>query len=134
MDSIVAPIPIDLDKRRHLRFDNRALLRAEHALCELWNRKINLLQLLFAGDTITLNDIAILLWQALRHEDPTLTLEETQDLMALDKIGAITEAVFAAWNRHTAAAPGSARAQEGTDGPLASTGEVSGATAGLSLA
>lgn len=137
MPSIVEPIPLDLDRRRHVRLDNRAMFLAERTLCRVWDRKVNLLSVLADPQGLTLNDLAALLWAGLQHEDPTLTLEQVQDLMDLDKVGAITQAVFAAWNTATAPVPGSQRPPDEADGPFApapSTGAPSGAMGAAALA
>lgn len=124
-------VPLTLDRPRTLRLDMRAIFQAERALCVLWGRQTNILNLFSDLGTLTLNDLAVLLHQALRHEDPTLTLEQTQDLMRFDQLPAIMTALFDAWNAATQPAT---PPEEGTvqDGPLASPGVSSGATGGSS--
>jgi len=122
-------IPIELDHPRHIRLDMQAIFQAERAMCLLWQKPVNILALF--SETLTLNDMAILLHQGLLHEDPTLTLSDVQDLMTFDKLSAIMTAIFDAWN----AATQSATADEGGDtqaGPLSFPGVPSGATPVLS--
>jgi hypothetical protein len=129
MPSIVPLIPIDLDRRRHLRLDNRALFQSEMELSRLWNRRINVLSVIMDGANLTLNDLAVLLWQGLIYEDPTLTLAQVQDLMDFGKIPAIVDAIIQAWNAATEPAEPVATGGSQTDGPLPSTGDSSGPTA-----
>ena len=133
MPSVVPPIPIDLDRRRVLRMNNRAIFQSEIELTKLWNRKVNVLSVLVNADqTLTLNDIAIFLWQALLDEDPSLTLPEVQDMMDVTKLDVIVTAILQAWNVATAPAepvgPGEGAAQSDPL-PTPSTGRVSGPTA-----
>jgi len=132
-DSIVPPVPIDLDRRRHLKLGKRAVFRAEKALGEFWGKRLNILTVLFSTEGLTLNDIAILLWQGLLHEDPTLTLERVQDMMTLQNVSVIVDAIFQAWNDATRPVDGAAEVN-GVRDPLAipSPGEPSGQTPVLS--
>src|SRR6476660_118145 len=103
MPSVIPLIPITLDKPRHLRMTNRAIFQSEIELTKLWNRKVNILSVLVNADqTLTLNDIAIFLWQALLYEDPTLTLPEVQDMIDVTKLDVIVTAILQAWNVATA--------------------------------
>jgi hypothetical protein len=93
-------IPIDLDKRRYLRLDNKAKFRAEWELCQLWGERLNLFSVM-SQDLMTLNDLSVLLWQGLLHEDPRLTLADVQAMMDLDSPdGLLTtiKAITEAWN------------------------------------
>ncbi len=130
MPSVVPLIPIMLDKPRHLRMTNRAIFQSEIELMKLWNRKVNVLSVLVNADqTLTLNDLAIFLWQALLDEDPSLTLPEVQDLIDVTKLDVIVTAILRAWNVATAPAepalPGEVAAQSDPL-PTPSTGHVSG--------
>jgi hypothetical protein len=118
------PIPIDLDKPRHLLFENLALLQAEAELCKFWGRPINLVRLLMEVESITLNDLAILVWQGCLWEDPSLTLTDVRKAMDPLKYGVLLTAVYAAWNAATAPAE---PVPEGQDpGPFASVSPGSG--------
>jgi hypothetical protein len=98
-------IPITLDKPRHLRMTNRAIFQSELELTKLWGRKINVFSILVNADqTLTLNDIAVFLWQALLHEDPSLTLPEVQDMVDVTRMDVIFRAILQAWNAATAPA------------------------------
>jgi hypothetical protein len=133
MPSVVPLIPITLDKPRHLRLDNRALFRSERELSLLWQKKVSVLNVFVDIGNISLNDLAVLLWVGLIHEDPTLTLEQTQDLMELSRLPDILRAILQAWNAATLPAEPQPSGQ-GDDGPLVSNGLDSGRTAALSLA
>jgi hypothetical protein len=127
MPSVVPLIPLILDRERHLRMTNRALLHAERALCTFWGQKRNILAVLMDGSTLTLNDIAIVLHQGLLWEDPTLTLEDVQDLMTLDKVQACLEAITRAWNVATEPAEPQAGGATSDDPlPMGSPGHDSG--------
>jgi len=137
MPSVIPLIPITLDKPRHLRMTNRAIFQSEIELTKLWNRKVNILSVLVNADqTLTLNDIAIFLWQALLYEDPTLTLPEVQDMIDVTKLDVIVTAILQAWNVATApaqpTAPGEGTAQSDPL-PMPSSGPVSGPTVVRSL-
>lgn len=131
MPNLTPPIPIELDRLRHLRFDMRAIFQAERALCTLWGRQINILTLFSDLNSLTLNDLAILLHRGLLYDDPTLTLEQTQDLMTFDQLPAIMTALFEAWNAATQPAVPPAE-DAASDGPLAFPGVSSGPTGVLS--
>jgi hypothetical protein len=135
LDELVPPVPIDLDRRRHLRLGKRAVFRAEKALCEFWGKRQNILTMLFDPAGLTLNDIAILLWQGLLHEDPTLTLEQAQDMVTMANVSTIVTALYQSWNDATQDAGESTEGLNGTD-PLAmpSPGVSSGVTPVSSLA
>lgn len=127
--SIVPLVSIDLDRRRSIRLDMAAILRSERELCALWGKKQNILTILFDSDSLTINDIVVILWQGLLHEDPALTLEQVQNMVNMTNLAQVTESIFDAWSRATAPVEGSAP-QESANGPLAlgSTGVPSGVT------
>jgi hypothetical protein len=130
MPSIVPEITLTLDRRRTLRLDNRAILTAERELSRLWGTKVSLFQTLASAETLGFNDLTVLLWQALLHEDKTLTLAQVQDLVDFRQLTPLITAVLEAWN--VATAPAEPRSQDAeapeTDDPLASPslGERSG--------
>jgi hypothetical protein len=135
MPSIIPLIPIDLDHRRHLRLNNAAIFQAEIELSKLWGRKISLFQTLGNSETLGFNDLSVVLWQALVHEDPRLTLAQTQDVMDLGKLPQIIDAILQAWNAATApAVPETAPNGEGPTDPFPAglSGMPSGATVVLS--
>lgn len=127
MEGVAQVISLMLDKERHLKFTYPAMALAERELSRVWGRKINLLTVL--ADGIGLNDLHVLLWAALLHEDPSMTLLRTQDVMdparLAEMMQAVTEAWMAAW-RFDLQAP-----QE-SSAPLAeaSTGDGFGAVPG----
>jgi hypothetical protein len=133
MPSLVPLIPITLDKPRSLRLDNRALLLAEREISRVWDRKANILQVLLDVQSLSLNDLCVLVWCGCLHEDPTLTLEQVQDAVSLPEYATLLKAVYDSWNEATAPA-------EVTEGlpssPLApaSPGNGTGALPASSLA
>jgi uncharacterized protein YlxP (DUF503 family) len=62
-----------LDKARNLRFTTRALATIEKKL----NIKITKLD----QNEIGINEIMVILWAGLQHEDQTLTVEKVMDLI-----------------------------------------------------
>src|SRR5262249_18373175 len=128
---LTPPIVLELDRPRTLRLTLGAIFQAEREMCRLWGRQQNILTIFSDVASMTLNDLSILLWAALKHEDPLLTLEATQDLMTFDKLPAIMTAIFEAWNAATmpAVPPGE---EDRQDGPLSFPGVGSGATPALS--
>lgn len=111
-------IPLMLDKERLLYLDLRYLKLAELELCQVYGKKISLLQVIGSGEGLGLNDIHILLWASLLDDDPSLTLLRVQDMMELPRIADYSTAIFAAWNVAWPIAPTS---EEGTEDPLALT-------------
>jgi hypothetical protein len=100
MPSVVPLIPITLDRPRHLRLSNAAIFQAEIELSKLWGKRCSLFNVL-ASD-LGLNDLSVILWQALLHEDARLTLAIVQnELMDMAKLSEIIDAVLQAWNGAT---------------------------------
>jgi len=62
------------DKERHLLFDFNALRIAEKQMAIEWGKKASVTSVL--GEDITVTDLTILLWSALKHEDAGLTLDQ----------------------------------------------------------
>lgn len=140
MPSVVPLIPVHLDRERTLRFDRRAVFTAERELTRLWGTPttfygsmVELMDAIATGQVgkLSVNTIAVLVWQGLLHESPTLTLDETQDLLPYLDLLAMVQicgALLQAWNVATQPAEPSSEAAGGTNGPLASlTGSPSGA-------
>lgn len=124
-------IPLTLDRNRALRFDMQSVFQAERDMCKLWGRQVNILTVFGDLGTLTLNDLAILLHRGLLYDDPTLTLEQTQELMTFDQLPTIMTALFEAWN--IATQPAVPPEEDATsDGPLSSPGVNSGPTGVLS--
>ena len=135
MPSIVPLIPITLDRRRVLRLNNAAIFQAEIELSKLWGKRSSLFNVL--ANDLGLNDLSVILWQALLYEDHRLTLEDVQnELMDMAKLPDIIEAVLSAWNAATApAVPDSSTNGEVTETdplPSRSSGTPSGLTPVLS--
>lgn len=116
MDSLVPGIPVQLDRLRALRLDNRALLRAERELSTVWQRKLSILAVMLDPQALGLTDLTVLLWCGCLHEAPSLRLETVQEAVTLAQLPALLEALYAAWNAATATAE---PVPEGTNGPLA---------------
>jgi hypothetical protein len=147
MPSIVPNVPILLDRARTLRFDRRAVFTAERELSRLWQAPRTFYSAVLAViqavadsqiERLNLNDIAIMLWQGLLYDDPTLTLEQVQEMLPYFDMAAmvpICAALLEAWN--IAAQPATPATEEATSGeaadPLApSPGAASGALSGAS--
>jgi hypothetical protein len=96
MDSVVPSIPLRLDRERHLRLNTTALQGAERDLSALWGKTISIYAVLMETP-MRLNDISVLLFHALRHEDPRLTQEEVCALMDLAPMLTIMNAINDAW-------------------------------------
>jgi hypothetical protein len=134
MPSLITPIPIDLDRRRHVLLTNKAIFGAERELSKLWGKHCSLYEVL--SETLGLNDMAIILWQGLLHESPTLNLEQVQDMIDFREIPALLTVILQAWNAATLPAE---VAQDGVspDSPFASPrpspGSLSGASPASSL-
>jgi hypothetical protein len=119
MPSLVPLIPITLDRPRQLRLDNRAIFQAERELSRLWEKRCSLFNVL--ANDLGLNDLSVILWQALLHEDPRLTLADVQnELMDMAKLPEIIDAVLQAWNAATTPAitGASANGEVGETDPL----------------
>lgn len=71
-----------LDKARNLRFTTKAL-----ALIE---KKLNIKLTKLDQETIGINEMMVILWAGLQHEDTTLTIEKVMDL--IDEYSSIEEA------------------------------------------
>jgi hypothetical protein len=135
MPSIVPLIPITLDRPRHLRLGNPAIFQAEIELSKLWGKRCSIFTTL--GPDVGVNDLSVILWQALLHEDPRLTLAYVQEhVMDLAKLPEIIDAVLQAWNAATAPAvpEASVNGEASRMDPLpdGSTGSPSGLSAVLS--
>lgn len=123
-------IALTLDRPRTLRMDKQSIFVAERELCALWKRQRNILSIFADVTTLTMNDIAVLLRQALLDDDPTLTLEQTQDILDFDKVGDVLTALMAAWNAATQ--PAVPQEVNGSEAPLSFPGVPSGPSPVLS--
>jgi hypothetical protein len=135
MPSLVPRVPIDLDRRRYLHFNNWARCQAEREISTFWGKDISIYDVL-TRMPIRANDLAIIVWQALIADDPSLSLADTMDAMDYATLPDIMDAVLKAWNISTPADAAPADAN-GTTDPFglqttASTGSSSGPTAVLS--
>ena len=125
MDSIVPLVPVKLDKERHLRFDARAMRFAEMDLCQVWGKDISIYAAL-TNVPLRINDIGIMLYWALKHEDARLTQDEVWSLMDHAPIADIMTALTNAWTwaaRSANPVTGDASEDPPEDG---STGQSSG--------
>lgn len=139
MPSVVPLIEIILDRTRHLRLDRRAIFTSELELTRFWGVQttfysvmLDLMNTISAGQLggLSVNTLAILVWQGLLHESPELTLEATQDLLPTQDIVAmfaLAGRLLEAWNVATAPVPGAPQEANGTVDPLPPlTGSPSG--------
>ena len=142
MPRLVQPIPVDLDKRRHLLLKNAPLWEAEMELSRRYGKKISIYPLLARGllpdgEQPGLLDVIVLLYYGLRHEDPDLTLEQVSEAVNLENYSALVEAIYTSWGLVTRSAePEAVRETEDQADPLAmsSPGSDSGASPASSLA
>jgi hypothetical protein len=137
--SIIPSVPLELDKRRYLRFSNWARCQAERAICDFWqDDRLSVYEVL-TRNPIRANDIAIIFWEALKEgeEDPSITLREAMNLMDYAPLADLLDAVLKSWNIAT---PQETPPADSTGAPdpfdrattSASTGQPSGPTAALS--
>jgi len=151
MDSprIIAPVPITLDRERHLLFDRRAVRQSELALSRHWGKErtffsamVRLAQTLADGDVAALSvtDISVLVWQGLLAEDPSLTyadVEEALPYMTPGDLVPFAIALMQAWQAASPPAPSPPAAPGGDAEPdplAASTGTPVGPMTAPSLA
>lgn len=80
------PIPIELDRPRHLLLDFNAL-----ALIEEKTGKNTLDGATWSN--MTASTMRVFLWACLLHEDPSLTLEQVGKMLTPASIPAVTEAI-----------------------------------------
>lgn len=133
------PIPIQLDKLRHIKLDLRALALAEREIARFWERKerLSIVQI-FQGGDVGVADLCILLWAGLRHEDPALTVDQAFTLASGVPMATLSEAMGQALREQlgagTAASPEGATADPPMPAtaanPSNSTGSNSGAPGG----
>ncbi len=97
-------VEIKLDKVRHLLFDFKALRIAEKQIFSDWGEKISVTKVL--GPDITVTDLTTLLWAALVHEDPSLTLDQISVLLHLNNIEYVAAKVEEAFRDQAAANEG----------------------------
>lgn len=91
---VLQPIPIHLDRLRHIKLDLRALALAEREIARFWERKerLSIVQIFQSGD-VGVADLCILLWAGLRHEDPTLTVDQAFALASGVSMAVVSEAM-----------------------------------------
>lgn len=74
---IVPPVPIELDRVRHLRMDLRAMKLIEDKLgLVMWDFS--------AWDLKSSREAAVIFWACLLHEDPELTLEQVEVMPGME--------------------------------------------------
>lgn len=120
------PIPIQLDKLRHLKMDLRALTFAERELARFWGvPRVSVMQHFQNIGQVGMADLAIMFWAGLRHEDPALTMDAAFDLMGLD-FTAATAVLKQAMEEHLGArtAPASSESGVSADPPQPTTAAI----------
>lgn len=133
------PIPIHLDKLRHIKLDMHALALAEREIARFWerNERLSIVQI-FQGGDVGVADLCILLWAGLRHEDPALTVDQAFSLAGAASMQAVSEAMGQALREHLGTGPSAAPDGAPADPPQpttaaipsTSTGSTSGAPPG----
>jgi hypothetical protein len=136
--SIVPLIPVELDRPRHLLFRKRDVRQAEVVFEQelgkprtFFTALMQLMEVLRSGDPTALstNNITVLYWLGLRHEDPTLTLEDVEDMLPINTPGALIPLVvklFEAWQAQSPPTPVAEAEVAPAEPPLASTGPAIG--------
>jgi hypothetical protein len=90
MPSIVALVPVNLDKPRQLLFTRAAVKAIELRLTQIWGRDYTffeavrrLSEMLLDNDLSKLSyiNISVMLHQGCLHEDPALTLEQVEEVL-----------------------------------------------------
>lgn len=78
-------VPVQLDRERHLRFTLRTIreIRTEFGMDAL-------------TEGVSMEAIAKLLWYGLKHEDPDLTVEAVEELVDMQNLTELIQAVTAA--------------------------------------
>jgi hypothetical protein len=135
--SIVPQIDVQLDRPRHLRFRKRDVRQAEVVFEQELGKPrtfltalLQLMETMQAGEPAALSttNITVLYWLGLRHEDPTLTLEDVEDLLPLtspaELVGLVVK-LFEAWQAQTPQ-PVDTGEVAPAESPLASTGPAIG--------
>jgi len=145
---IIEPVPVTLDRERHLLFDRRAVRQSELALSRHWGKErtffsamVRLAQNLADGDVAALSvtDISVLVWQGLLAEDPSLTYAEVEEALPYMTPGDLVPfaiALMQAWQAASPPAPSDPTPQGGGTDPdplAASTGTPVGPMTAPSL-
>ena len=110
----IKSVPIELDKRRNLRFDYNALCELEGHL----GVSIPNLGNILASGSVGLKEIRAILWAGLLHEDESLTVKKVgeilDDVKWTKNIDKITQAVLSAFE---AAFPTAKESEKNEPGP-----------------
>lgn len=81
-------VTINLDKERVLFYNL-------NALCALEEMGVNIADL---GTAVKMSQVRAILWAGLKHEDADLTLEDVGELITMDNINEVSEAISAAFS------------------------------------
>jgi len=131
------PIPIQLDRLRHIKLDLRALALAEREIARFWERKerLSIVQI-FQGGDVGIADLCILLWAGLRHEDPALTVDQAFALVSGVSMQVVSEAMGQALREQLGACTQTAPDGAPADPPMPTTAAIpsnsTGSNSGLS--
>lgn len=110
---LVEPVPIHLDKDRHLLLTHRAIALAEREIAKFWGTKRASLFKIFGENEIARHDLICLLWAGLLHEDPSLTIEQVYALVEQASATAVMEAIGLAITEHFGTREKAATSKEG---------------------
>jgi hypothetical protein len=91
MSKITPIVTVELDKKRHLRFDLNALVNIEKAAGKNYTEAI-----ISAGNG-SMTDTRVVLWGALLSDDPTLTLDQVGEMIDLGNLADMSAAVVRAF-------------------------------------
>lgn len=106
--SPVRSIPVMLDKERHLRFTLNAIIAIGERVSELRGQEVTLEKIL-EGGTVPLKEFKILLWAALKHEDPGLTEDQVGDIVDVENLPRIQSAMEQAFKEQKPKGSGASR-------------------------
>jgi hypothetical protein len=125
-----ATISIRLDRERQLRLDLWAGFQAEQELAKLHNKRPDEVSILtdFSNDRLSMTHVLVLVYAALKHEDPDLTLEAVGHLVQLNDLYRVRDKVVEAWNANFVPETNGQTTEAASDPSPVSAGATSGAT------
>lgn len=113
-------IAIELDKPRTLLLTLPALKLIEDTLAKQRGEKRVNLFALFQGGDLGAQELLVILWAGLKHEDPNLTIEQVMRLVSRVSMRDLSAVVAEAMRQHVAGADESPAPSAGDpSGPLA---------------
>jgi hypothetical protein len=128
---LVESVPIELDKTRHLKFTNRAMMAAEREINKQRGasvaERVAIDYLMIAAARQGLSGagsfprdlVTVMIWAGLLREDPSLTVEQVVDLIDRSPLsrGKILDCLWEAYQSAASKTLASAEEPEGGDPP-----------------